>query len=52
MKRVTKKYDLYPYIKLRTEVKATVWDQVSKEWNVTTQNKQTGKEQVQHFDIV
>ena len=52
MKKVARKYDLYPHVQNNTEVKSTVWNEASRKWSVTLWNKKSKMQDVFQFDIV
>jgi len=52
MKKVAKKYDLYPHLKFNSQVKSLVWDEAVKKWKVVIYNKDTQKSEKFVFDIV
>ena len=52
MKKVTTKYDLYPFIKFNSQIKTLAWDEKIRKWRAVIYNKLTKKEQELLFDIV
>jgi cation diffusion facilitator CzcD-associated flavoprotein CzcO len=50
--KLAKKYDLYPHIRFRTEVKSLVWNDETKTWCVTSVNLTTNEEREDKFQIV
>ncbi|KZF18996.1 FAD/NAD(P)-binding domain-containing protein [Xylona heveae TC161] len=49
---VAKKYDVYKYLSLNTEVKQAQWDETSAKWVVNSTNLSTGETRTEQYDIV
>jgi cation diffusion facilitator CzcD-associated flavoprotein CzcO len=49
---ISRKYDVYKYLKLKRKVEGADWDGVAGKWTISVENSETGEKHQETFDVL